>query len=291
MTELYLNALAGGVLIGVVYALIALGLTIIFGVMRVVNFAHGEMVVMGMYLGYWLWFATRLPPWLLMPAAAAALFLVGYALQRAIVNIFIDRPQHAQFILFIALALVITGLHLVAFGPDPKPIQSPDMMRSYHLGPLRLDAVRVQAALGALVLIAALLVFLRMSNTGRAIRAAADNLVGAQVIGIRVRRVYAITAGIGMACAGGAGALISPMFDTQPFIATDFTLIAFIVVIVGGLGSLNGALAGGILIGLAEAAAAVFVSPALKTIFSYVLLVIVLLWRPSGLLGDKAARP
>lgn len=117
MTTLYLNVIAGGILIGIVYALIALGLTIIFGVMRIVNFAHGEMVVIGMYVGYGVWSVTKIPPWIIAPVAALALFALGYALQRVIVNAFIDRPQHAQFILFIALALVITGLHLVLFGP------------------------------------------------------------------------------------------------------------------------------------------------------------------------------
>jgi branched-chain amino acid transport system permease protein len=287
VTALYLNVLASGALIGVVYALIALGLTIIFGVMRIVNFAHGEMVVIGMYVGYGMWLATQWPPWSLAPFAALVLFLLGYALQRGIVNAFIDRPQHAQFILFIALALIITGLHLVLFGPDPRSVQVADSLRSYVVGPFRLDVVRTQAALGALVMIGALLLFLQRSTLGRSIRAAADNLVGAQVIGIRIRQVYAVTAGIGMACAGAAGALISPMFDAQPFLATDFTLIAFIIVIVGGLGSLTGALIGGVLIGLAEAIAAVVVSPALKTTFSYGLLVLVLLLRPNGLFGER----
>jgi branched-chain amino acid transport system permease protein len=287
VSALYLNVLASGALIGVVYALIALGLTIIFGVMRIVNFAHGEMVVIGMYVGYGMWLATQWPPWSLAPFAALVLFLLGYALQRGIVNAFIDRPQHAQFILFIALALIITGLHLVLFGPDPRSVQVADSLRSYVVGPFRLDVVRTQAALGALVMIGALLLFLQRSTLGRSIRAAADNLVGAQVIGIRIRQVYAVTAGIGMACAGAAGALISPMFDAQPFLATDFTLIAFIIVIVGGLGSLTGALIGGVLIGLAEAIAAVVVSPALKTTFSYGLLVLVLLLRPNGLFGEQ----
>jgi branched-chain amino acid transport system permease protein len=255
--------------------------------MRVVNFAQGEMVVIGMYAGYWLWSATHLPLWVLAPAAGAFLFVIGYALQRGIVNKFVDRPQHVQFILFIAFALIITGLHLVLFGPDPRPIQDPVTMQSYTIGILRLDKVRAQAALMALLIIAALIAFLRYSTIGRSIRAAADNLIGAQVIGISVRRVYAITAGIGMACAGAAGALISPMFDTQPFLATDFTLIAFIIVIVGGLGSLSGALLGGVLIGLAEAVAALAFSPALKTIFSYALLVFVLLLRPNGLFGER----
>jgi branched-chain amino acid transport system permease protein len=160
-------------------------------------------------------------------------------------------------------------------------------MESYSLGILRLDKVRVQAAVTALAIIAALTLFLRYATLGRSIRAAADNLIGAQVIGISVRRVYAITAGIGMACAGVAGALVAPMFAAQPFLATDFTLIAFIIVIVGGLGSLSGALLGGILIGLAEALAALMFSPALKTIFSYGLLVFVLLLRPNGLFGER----
>lgn len=287
MASFYTNVIVGGLLIGIVYALIALGLTIIFGVMRVVNFAHGEMVVIGMYAGYGLWSATLLPLWLLAPVAGALLFIIGYALQRGIVNFFIDRPQHAQFILFISFALIITGLHLVLFGPDPRPIQDPVTMESYSLGILRLDKVRVQAAVTALAMITALVLFLRYATLGRSIRAAADNLIGAQVIGIGVRRVYAITAGIGMACAGVAGALVAPMFDTQPFLATDFTLIAFIIVIVGGLGSLSGALLGGILIGLAEALAALMFSPALKTIFSYALLVFVLLLRPNGLFGER----
>jgi branched-chain amino acid transport system permease protein len=287
VTALYLNVIAGGILIGVVYALIALGLTIIFGVMRIVNFAHGEMVVIGMYVAYGIWSVSKIPPWMIAPAAALALFALGYALQRSIVNAFINRPQHAQFILFIALALIITGLHLVLFGPDSRPIETIESMQSYSVGPLRLDVVRSQAAVMALAFIAALIVFLRQSTFGCSIRAAADNLIGAQVIGIRIRNVYAVTAGIGMACAGAAGALVAPIFDTQPFLATDFTLIAFIIVIVGGLGSLTGALLGGVLIGLSEALAALVFSPALKTVFSYALLAGVLIWRPNGLFGER----
>jgi len=284
---LYLNVIAGGILIGVVYALIALGLTIIFGVMRIVNFAHGEMVVIGMYVGYGFWSVTKVPPWMIAPMAALVLFILGYVLQRAIVNSFIDRPQHSQFILFISFALIITGLHLVLFGPDLRPIEMIESMQSYAIGPLRLDVVRSQAALIALAFIAALILFLQRSTFGRSIRAAADNLTGARVIGIRVHAVYSVTAGIGMACAGAAGALVAPIFDTQPFLATDFTLVAFVIVIVGGLGSLTGALLGGVLIGLSEAVAALMISPALKTVFSYALLALVLVWRPDGLFGEQ----
>jgi len=194
VATLYLNVIAGGILIGIVYALIALGLTIIFGVMRIVNFAHGEMVVIGMYVGYGLWSVTKIPPWMIAPAAALVLFVLGYALQRAIVNSFIDRPQHSQFILFISFALIITGLHLVFFGPDPRPIGMIESMQSYAIGPLHLDVVRSQAALMALAFVAALILFLQQSTFGRSIRAAADNLIGARVIGIRVHTVYSVTA-------------------------------------------------------------------------------------------------
>ena len=222
------------------------------------------MVVIGMYVAYGIWSVSKIPPWMIAPAVLRlALFALGIrpAAFGIVNNAFINRPQHAQFILFIALALIITGLHLVLFGPDSRPIETIESMQSYSVGPLRLDVVRSQAAVMALAFIAALIVFLRRSTVGCSIRAAADNLIGAQVIGIRIRNVYAVTAGIGMACAGTAGALIAPIFDTQPFLATDFTLIAFIIVIVGGLGSLTGALLGGVLIGLSEALAALFFLP------------------------------
>ena len=125
MFDLYANVVAGGVLIGLIYALVALGLTIMFGVMKIVNFAHGEMVVIGMYLGYVLWSAFGLPPWVAMPIAAALMFGLGYLLQALFVNRFISRPHHVQFILFIGLAFVITGIHLVIFGPDTRSISSP----------------------------------------------------------------------------------------------------------------------------------------------------------------------
>jgi branched-chain amino acid transport system permease protein len=288
VAELYLGVIASGILIGIVYALIALGLTIIFGVMRVVNFAHGEMVVLGMYIGYWLWALLGLPLWAIVPIAAACLFALGYVLQYTLVNSFVARPQQAQFILFIALALIITGLHLMLFGAESRSISSPASFETYRLFGLRLDAVRVQAALGAGALICVLVLVLERTTLGRSIRAAADNFIGAQVIGIRIKHVYAITAGIGMACAGGAGALIAPLFDVQPFLAPEFTLLAFIIVIIGGLGSVPGALAGGVLIGLAEAIAAITLAPALKSLFSYGLLAVVLILRPQGLFGARS---
>lgn len=284
---LYANMVASGILIGVIYALIALGLTIVFGVMRVVNFAHGELVVLGMYLGYLLWSVFGLAPMLAMPISAAIMFCAGYLLQAGLVNRFIRRPQHVQVILFVGIALCITGMHMIVFGPEPRPIAMPASFDVIELGVLQLDAVRLQSALSALALIGLLLAFLRYSDTGAAIRAAADNHLGAAAIGLKVKRVFAITAGIGLACAGAAGTLIAPIFDTQPYLAADMTTMAFVIVIIGGLGSVMGALVGGILIGISESIAALLINPAMKSMISYGLLIAMLLVRPQGLFGKR----
>ena len=291
MVELYLNVVVNGLLIGAVYALIAVGLTIIFGVMRVVNFAHGEMVVVGMYIGYVLWRYFGLPPAASVPIAMVVMFGAGYLFQRLIGNDFVDQPQHVQFVLYIGLALVITGLNAIIFGPDPRGIDSAASFATYRIGPVRIDASRLHAAVAALALIAVLWSWLRLSLTGKAMQAAAENIIGGQVIGLRLSHIFALTSGIGMACAGTAGALIAPRYDATPYLASEFTLTAFIVVIVGGLASLPGALLGGLLIGVSEALAAVLISPSAKSLLSYALLVVVLLVRPAGLLApNKSSR-
>jgi branched-chain amino acid transport system permease protein len=287
MFELYSGAIINGLMIGAIFALIATGLTIIFGVMRVVNFAHGEMVVMGMYIGYVLQANTALPAVAAVPVAMLVMFALGYAFQRAVGNDFVRKPQHVQFVLFIALALIITGMHAIVFGPDPRGIDSADSFAVYRLGPWRLDAVRLHAAAGALCIVLALWAWLRFSLTGKALHAAAENVVGGQAIGIPIAHVFALTMGIGAACAGAAGALIAPLYDTNPYLAGEFTLTAFIIVIVGGLGSMPGALLGGLLIGVVEALAALAVSPSAKSLFSYALLIAVLLLRPEGLMGKR----
>lgn len=285
MFELYTSVALNGLLIGAIYALIATGLNLIFGVMRVVNFAHGELVVIGMYLGFGLWQLSGLSPLATLPIAMLGLFVFGYVFQRLLGNAFVSQPQHVQFVLYIGLALAITGLHAVLFGPDPRGIQSAASFDVYRIGSLRVDAVRLHAAVASLAIIAALWAWLRYSLTGKALHAAAENLIGGEAIGIRIDHVFALTAGIGAACAGAAGALLAPLYDTQPYLAPEFTLIAFIIVIVGGLASLPGALLGGLLVGLAEALAAALIAPSAKSLFSYGLLILVLLLRPAGLLG------
>lgn len=285
MTQLYIGVVVNGLMIGAIYALVAVGLNIIFGVMRVVNFAHGEMVVIGMYIGYALWKYTGMPPAAAVPVAMATMFAAGYIFQRLLGNDFVDKPQHVQFVLYIGLALAITGLNAMIFGPDPRGIEAAASFAVYTVGPVRIDASRLHAALAALALIAGLWAWLRLSLTGKAMQAAAENIVGGRVIGIRIPHLFALTSGIGMACAGTAGALIAPLYDVTPYLAGEFTLTAFIIVIIGGLASLPGALLGGLLIGVSEAVAALFIEPSAKSLLSYGFLILVLLLRPSGLMA------
>ena len=282
---LYLNIIIAGLLTGAVYGLMALGLSVIFGVIRVVNFAHGEMMVVGMYAAYLIAVKTGLDPIAALPVVTAGLFLLGYALQRGLINRYIARPEHEQFLLLLAIATIITASLLMGFGPDARNVQLDYAYDSFQIGPLLLDKVRVFAAVGAVLGVAALWGFFRLTRSGKAIRACADNQFGAQVVGLDVKRLYAVTFGIGAACVGAAGCLLLLLIDVQPYIATDYTLLAFVIVILGGLGSMPGALLGGVLVGMSEALSGFVVDPSLKSAFSFALLILVLLVRPQGLLG------
>jgi branched-chain amino acid transport system permease protein len=281
------NVVASGLLTGLVYGLMSLGLSVIFGVVRVVNFAHGEMTVVAMYAAFVLFKALGLDPLISLLPVALGLFVTGYALQAALINPFVGRPEHEQFILLVGIALIVTNGLLMLFGPDARHVDLPYAYDSLALGPLLLDKVRVYAAGTALLVTAALFAFFRYSRTGTSIRACADNLLGAAVVGLDFKRLYALTFGIGAACAGAAGALLILVEDATPQSASSFTLLAFIIVIVGGLGNMAGALLGGILIGLSEALAGLFIDPSMKSIFSFLLLVLVLILRPQGILSGQ----
>jgi branched-chain amino acid transport system permease protein len=285
MLLFYLGIVIQGLLTGAVYGLMALGLSVIFGVIRVVNFAHGEMMVLAMYAAYLMNAKSGLDPLLALPLVTLTLFLLGYVLQRFLINRFIARPDNQQFLLLLAIATMLTASLLIGFGPDARNVQVGYAYDSFELGPLLLDKVRVLAALGALLGAALLWAFFRLTRTGKSIRACADNQVGAAVVGLDVKRLYALTFGLGAACVGAAGCLMLLLVDVQPYVASDYTLLAFIIVILGGLGSMPGALLGGVLVGVAEALSGALIEPSFKSAISFGLLILVLLVRPQGLLG------
>ena len=284
-TVTVINALVSGLLTGLVYGLSALGLSVIFGVIRIVNFAHGELMVVGMFLALLLFRWFGIDPLWTVPLGAAVLFAVGYALQHFVVRRVSYLPDHMQFLLLAGIAIMIVSGCLVIFGPDAQGVQLDYALDSFAIGNLIVDKVRVYAAIAAIVVASALLLFFKYSATGRAIRACADNYLGARVVGLNVDRLYALTFGIGAACIGAAGCIILLLVQVHPYLAPAYTLLAFVVVIVGGMGSLFGALLGGIMIGVSEELASVVLQPSLKTAFSFGLLIVVLLLRPQGLLG------
>ena len=286
--ELVLNVVVAGVLTGLVYGLMALGLSVIFGVVRVVNFAHGEMMTVAMYAATALFAAFSLDPFLAVLPVAAVFFLLGYALQAGIINPFITRPEHSQFMLLVAVAIILVNALLIVFGPDARNVQVGYQLESYELGKLLIDKARVFAA--GLAVVAALLLFsfFRFTLTGKAIRACADNYLGARAVGLNVKHLYALTFGLGSACVAVAGCALVLLVDVTPGLGPYYTLLAFVIVIVGGLGSMGGALLGGVLIGVSEALAGLFIAPSAKSMFSFGLLILVLLFRPQGLLGRKS---
>ncbi len=283
----YLNVIVAGILTGLVYGLMALGLSVIFGVIRIVNFAHGEMMSIAMYIAVVLFAAFHLDPLIMLVPIAAVMFVFGYLLQLSLINPFITRPEHSQFLLVVAIALIIVNTLLIIFGPDAQTIQTSYAYDSFQIGPLLVDASKTYAAAAALVVTAALFAFFRFSLLGKAIRACADNYTGARVVGLDVNKLYALTFGIGAACVGAAGTMMTLITDVTPMLGPGYTLLAFVIVITGGLGSMPGALVGGVLIGLTEAIAGVLFTPSAKSMFAFAILVLVLLFRPQGILGRR----
>jgi branched-chain amino acid transport system permease protein len=286
--DLVVNVTIAGVLTGLVYGLMALGLSVIFGVVRVVNFAHGEMMTIAMYAAVILFGAFKVDPFLAVLPVAAVFFALGYALQAGLINPFITRPEHSQFILLVAVATIMVNGLLIGFGPDARNLQVGYQLESWELGKILFDKARIYAAAAALATSAALFLFFKFSLTGKAIRACADNNLGALVVGLNVKHLYALTFGLGSACVAVAGCMMILLVDVTPNLGPAYTLLAFVIVIVGGLGSMPGALLGGVLIGVSEALAGLFITPSAKSMVSFGLLILVLLFRPQGLLGRKA---
>jgi len=279
--------LLNGLLFGGVYSLMAVGLTLIFGVMRVVNFAHGDMMVWGMYLAWLLAIRAGIDPYVGFVGCAAVLFVVGLIVQRVLVDRIVDAPHEMQILLMLGVALVLENAALVAFGPEPQRVRTPLTQAAVWLGPVFVDVGRLVTFLVAIALTAALWLFLYRSDLGRQMRAVADNGYGAYVIGTDVRRVSAVAFAVGAACVGAAGALVAPLLPFQPPTGLQLSVTSFNIVIIGGMGSVLGAFVGGLIVSVAESLGAVFLNPSMKELVSFALLVVILLVRPAGIFGRR----
>jgi branched-chain amino acid transport system permease protein len=265
----------------------AVGLSLIFGVMRVINFAHGEMMVWGMYLSLWLFTALGVDPYLSVPATGAAVFLLGAAVQRGLVDRILTAPHEMQILLMMGVALVLENLALMAWGPDPRRVNVGYGLATFWFGPIVVDLPRLVTFSLALILALCLYLFLRRTDLGRMIRAASENRTGALLVGVDIQKIFTLAFGIGAACVGAAGSLMTPLLPFTPSSGLLFTVASFNIVIIGGMGNLLGAFVGGILVGVSESLGAVILVPSLKEIVGFVLLILILLFRPQGLMGGR----
>ncbi len=298
--NLILQLAVSGFLLGGVYSLVALGLSLIFGVMKVINFAHGEMMVWGMYVAYTLLLLLKVDPFLSFLVSAGSLFIVGYALQKTVVNRIIDFPEAMQVLPLVGMAMVFENGARLIWGPDYISPRSRFSLSSFPIGSLTIDVPRLLAFSLAVVMTIAVLLFLKKTDTGKAIRAAADNRTGALLVGTDVDKVYAICFGVGAACVGAAGGLLVPLMPLSPHIGAPFTLLSFIIVILGGMGSLTGAMVGGLMIGVAESVGPELITNLLhgvgldidfphtmKQVVSFFILIVIMLLRPQGIFGGR----
>ena len=284
---LFLQSLVSGALVGGVYALIGIGLTLIFGVMRIINFAHGDLLMMGMYLSFFLHALFGLDPFLSVIVVLPVMFLWGGLLQKVIINRVLDALPQNQILLTIGLGLVMSSTAMLLFTSDNKILTTSYASSSVHLGGISLSTPLCFSFAITAALTAALYWFLLRTDTGQAIRATAQDRIAAQLMGIDVRKMSVIAFGLGAGLAGTAGALVSPTYYIFPQVGSAFTLKAFVIVVLGGMGSVIGATLGGVLIGITESLAAVYVSAQMKELVVYVLFLLVLVLRPAGLLGKS----
>jgi branched-chain amino acid transport system permease protein len=283
----FLQSTLSGILVGGVYALIGVGLTMIFGVMRVINFAHGDLLMVGMYLTWGLFTWLGLDPYVSLLITAPAMVVFGALLQKVFINRVLNALPQNQILLTIGLGLIMSNGMMLVFTSDYRILTTSYSSSSFMLGGISVSQPLLYSFMVTVLITVALFLFLQRTDTGQAIRATAQDREAAQLMGINVTRMSVLAFGLGTALAGTAGALLAPTYYIFPQVGGPFTLKAFVVVVLGGMGSVVGATLGGVLIGLTESLAAVYVASGLKELVVYVAFLLVLLFKPSGLLGKS----
>jgi branched-chain amino acid transport system permease protein len=285
-------SILNGLTTGAVYALIALGLTLIYGVLHIINFAHGACLMLALYAVYMLKQHLGIDPYLALPIVVPAMFALGYALQRVVIN----RASHGKdeniLLVTLGISIVLENLALLVFKSDTRSIETDYTLTTVpiSLGPLQamIALPKLIAFGGALVVAALLMLMIAKTDLGRAIRAVAKEKHGAKLMGIDVDHVYAMSFGIGVASLGAAACFLLPAYYVNPLVGNGFVLVAFTIVVLGGMGSFGGALLGGLLIGVVESLGGLYLGESLGQIGIFLIFIAVLLFRPQGLFGAKA---
>jgi branched-chain amino acid transport system permease protein len=276
-----------GLTTGAVYALIALGLTLIYGVLHIINFAHGASLMLALYAVYWLKESLGIDPYLALPIVVPGMFAVGYLLQRGVIN----RASHGKdeniLLVTLGVSIVMENIALLAFKSDTRTIETAYTLTTVPIGPAMIALPKLVAFGGALVTSAVLLWLVTRTDLGRAIRAVSKERQGARLMGIDVEHVYAMSFGIGLACLGAGACFLLPAYYVNPQVGSGFVLVAFTIVVLGGMGSFAGALLGGLLIGVVESLGGLFLGESLGQIGIFLIFIAVLLFRPQGLFGAR----
>ncbi|HET7342228.1 MAG TPA: branched-chain amino acid ABC transporter permease [Methylomirabilota bacterium] len=280
------QVIISGILSGALYAMVALGLALIFGVMRVINIAHGPLLMLGAYATFFLWQATGVNPYFTLPVTMAGMFLLGVLLQRALVFRVVDAPELSSLLLTFGISIALVNVAQLAFTSDLRAIEF--LTAAWRVGPFAISKSRLIAFVVAAAITAAAFVFLQSTRVGKAIRATSQSREVAMVCGIDVQRIHLLTFGLASALAAAGGTLLAVIVAIQPEMGQVWTFKSFLVIVLGGAGNYPGALLGGLLLGLIEQLSSLFLTTQLSEAVAYVLLVRVLLVRPSGLLGGRS---
>jgi branched-chain amino acid transport system permease protein len=286
--DILFASLLNGITTGAIYALVALGLTLIYGVLHIINFAHGAALMVALYGVYGLKSTFGIDPYLALPIMVPAMFALGYALQRGVIS----RASHGKdeniLLVTLGIAIVLENLALLLFKSDTRTIDTTYTLTTVQIGPAFIALAKLLAFAGALVTSALMLWIVTRTDLGRAIRAVAKEKQGAKLMGIDVEHVYAMSFGIGLACLGAAACFLLPAYYVNPQVGAGFVLVAFTIVVLGGMGSFAGALLGGLLIGVVESLGGLFLGESLGQIGIFAIFIAVLLFRPTGFFGAKA---
>lgn len=282
---LFWQDLANGLLAGGIFAVVALGFSLVWGIMNIINLAHGAFIMLGAYSAYVLFTAWHIDPFASVPIAFVLLFVLGYAIQRWIINFVVRAPVLTTFLLTFGLSLLLVNLALLVFHGDIKGIQTPYSGANFGLGPVTIAWTKFWTLIVALAITASMQAFLSRTRMGRAIRATAMDVGAAQLSGVRVAHLYAVVYGLGAGLAGAAGVLISLSYGIAPTMGDPFVIKAFVVCVLGGLGSVEGALVGGLVYGVLEAFGSQYIGTDVQDAVALVVLLIVLTVRPRGIMG------
>jgi branched-chain amino acid transport system permease protein len=285
MLIIIVQSLISGILMGGIYALVSIGLTLIFGVMNVINFAHGEYLMIAMYITFWIFHYFHIDPYISLLIVTPALFLIGMITQKYLIQHLIQAEHYTQIFATVGMSTVMANTALFFWKADYRMVKTSYMSSTLNFYNLVISYPRLVSFLVAIAITILLFLFLKYTFHGRAIRATAQDNTAAKLMGVNINRVYIFTFGLGSACVGVAGALLMPIYYAFPTVGLHFVLIAFVVVVLGGMGNITGALFGGLIIGVVEALSGFFISPDLKEAVYFTIFVLVLIVKPAGLFG------